>query len=247
LACLPRDSGSGLNVGRRLRAPMSAPGSWSRGRRRFCSETFIAGETPMSVNFDVIALPREAVGKGASRRLRRSGQVPAIVYGGHQEPEMISVSHNELLKHLEHEAFYSHVLNLRLGESTTAVVLKDLQRHPAKPFILHVDFLRVTQDEKLRMSVPLHFVNEAKCKGVKAGGQVSHHLTEVEISCLPKDLPEFIEVDMTEMEVGDTLHLSELKLPQGVELLHASEEPVVVVHGPRGGGDEEEASEDAAS
>lgn len=202
----------------------------------------------MSVDFDVIALPREAVGKGASRRLRRSGQVPAIIYGGHQEPEMISVAHNELLKHLEHEAFYSHVLNLRLGDGTTSVVLKDLQRHPAKPFILHVDFMRVTQGEKLRMMVPLHFVNEAKCKGVKAGGQVSHSLTEVEVICLPKHLPEFIEVDMTEMEVGAILHLSELSLPEGVELAHPSEEPVVVVHGPRGGGDEdEEASEDAAS
>lgn len=160
---------------------------------------------------------------------------------------MVSVAHNELLKHLEHEAFYSHVLNLRLGDSSTSVVLKDLQRHPAKPFILHVDFLRVTQGEKLRMMVPLHFVNEAKCKGVKAGGQVSHSLTEVEVICLPKHLPEFIEVDMTEMEVGAILHLSELSLPEGVELAHPSEEPVVVVHGPRGGGDEDESSEDAAS
>lgn len=196
----------------------------------------------MSVDFDVIALPREAAGKGASRRLRRSGQVPAIVYGGHQEPEMISVAHNELLKHLEHEAFYSHVLNLRLGDSTTPVVLKDLQRHPAKPFILHVDFMRVTQDEKLRMTVPLHFVNEDRCRGVKAGGQISHSLTEVEVVCLPKDLPECIEVDMTEMEVGAILHLSELSLPQGVELAHPSEEPVVMVHGPRGGSNEDAAS-----
>lgn len=200
----------------------------------------------MSVDFNVIGQPREGTGKGASRRLRRTGQVPAIVYGGHQEPEMISVAHNELLKHLDHEAFYSHILNLQVGETTTSVVLKDLQRHPAKPFILHVDFMRVTQDEKLRMMVPLHFINEAKCKGIKAGGQTSHTMTEVEVLCLPKDLPEFIEIDMTEMEVGAILHLSELTLPQGVELAHPSDEPVVSVHGARGGSDEDEESEEDA-
>ncbi|NEV62988.1 50S ribosomal protein L25/general stress protein Ctc [Thiorhodococcus minor] len=199
----------------------------------------------MSVDFEVVAQPREAAGKGASRRLRREGLVPAIVYGAHKEPEAISVPHNEILKHLEHEAFYSHVLDLKVGDASTKVVLKDLQRHPAKPFIMHVDFMRVSQDEKIKMIVPLHFVNEAKCKGVKAGGSVSHSLTEVEISCLPRDLPEFIEVDMTELEVGGIVHLSELQLPAGVELAHAPDpdEPVVVVHGARAGGDEEESEE----
>ena len=114
----------------------------------------------MSVNFDVAAVPRSDTGKGASRRLRRQGLVPAIVYGGHQDPLMVSLRHNEVLRHLEHESFYSHVLNLKVGEDSSAtVVLKDLQRHPAKPFILHVDFMRVSQDEKLRMVVPLHFLN----------------------------------------------------------------------------------------
>ncbi|WP_043751463.1 50S ribosomal protein L25/general stress protein Ctc [Imhoffiella purpurea] len=196
----------------------------------------------MSVNFDVIAQPRAESGKGASRRLRRSGRVPAIVYGAHEEPEMVSVSHNELLKHLEHEAFYSHILDLKLGDRSAKVVLKDLQRHPAKPFILHVDFMRVSQGETLKMVVPLHFLNEDTCKGVKAGGQVSHNITEVEIVCLPKDLPEFIAVDLSELEVGAIVHLSELSMPEGVALSHVPDpdEPVVVVHGARAGGDEEE-------
>lgn len=197
----------------------------------------------MSVSFEVNAQPRTGTGTGASRRLRRTGLVPAIVYGAHQDPEMVSVSHNELLKHLEHEAFYSHVLDLKVGDEVTKVVLKDMQRHPAKPFILHVDFMRVSQDEKLKMVVPIHFVNEDKCKGVKLGGVASHTITEVEIVCLPKDLPEFIAVDMSEMEIGSIVHLSELVLPEGVALAHAPDpdEPVVVIHGARGGEEGEEA------
>lgn len=196
----------------------------------------------MSVSFEVNAQPRTGTGTGASRRLRRNGLVPAIVYGAHQDPEMVSVSHNELLKHLEHEAFYSHVLDLRVGDSLTKVVLKDMQRHPAKPFILHVDFMRVSQDEKLKMVVPLHFVNQDTCKGVKLGGVASHNITEVEIVCLPRDLPEFIAVDMAEMEIGSIVHLSELVLPGGVVLAHAPDpdEPVVLIHGARGGEETEE-------
>ena len=200
----------------------------------------------MSVSFEVIAQPRATTGKGASRRLRRAGLVPAIVYGAHQEPEMLTLSHNELIKHLEHEAFYSHVLDLKVGESTTKVVLKDMQRHPARPFVLHVDFMRVSLDEKLRMTVPLHFVNEEKSKGVKLGGQASHNITEVEVVCLPQDLPEFIAVDMLDMEIGDIIHLSEVQLPAGVSLAHTPDpdEPVVVIHGARGGSDEDEAAAD---
>lgn len=196
----------------------------------------------MSVNFNVIAQPRVASGKGASRRLRRTGLVPAIVYGAHLEPEMVSVSHNELLKHLEHEAFYSHILDLAIGDTTTKVVLKDMQRHPAKPFVLHVDFLRISQNEKLRMMVPIHFLNEENCRGVKIGGQASHKITEVEVLCLPQDLPEYISVDLTNLEIGDTVHLSALSLPAGVELVHQqhdADEPVVVIHGARGGSDDE--------
>jgi large subunit ribosomal protein L25 len=195
----------------------------------------------MSVNFDVLAEPRSDTGKGASRRLRRQGLIPAIVYGGHQEPQMISLRHNMILRHLEHESFYSHVLNLKIGDLEAPVVLKDLQRHPAKPFILHADFMRVSQDEKLRMVVPLHFLNVEKSPGVKAGGNASHTMTEIEISCLPKDLPEYIGLDIAAMEVGDIIHLSEIPLPEGVSLAHApdADEPVVVMHAAHAGAETE--------
>ncbi len=191
----------------------------------------------MSETFEVVAQQRTDEGKGASRRLRREGLVPGIVYGGHQDPQMISVVHSDLIHQLESEAFYSSLLDLKLGDATTKVVLKDLQRHPAKPFVLHVDFQRVSMQEKLRMTVPLHFENEATAVGVKKGGVVSHNLTEVEITCLPKDLPEYIAVDMARMDVGDIIHVSELVLPGGVELTHAlePETPVVMVHAGYGG------------
>jgi large subunit ribosomal protein L25 len=197
----------------------------------------------MIEKFQVQAEPRSDAGKGASRRLRRAGQVPAIVYGAHQEPEMISLSHNEMIQHLEHEAFYSHLLTLKMGNKVQSVVLKALQRHPAKPFILHADFQRVQADEKLRMTVPIHFLNEANCMGVKlGGGVVSHSLNEIEISCLPKDLPEYIAIDLVDLELGDIIHLSEVPLPAGVELAQAPDPdvPVVVIHSGHGGGGEEE-------
>jgi large subunit ribosomal protein L25 len=196
----------------------------------------------MSERFDVIAKVRSDGGKGASRRLRREGLVPGIVYGGHQDPQMISVPHSELDRQLKNEAFYSSLLDLKIDDSTTQVVLKDLQRHPAKPFVLHVDFQRVSREDKLRMTVPIHFENEATAVGVKAGGKVSHNLTEIEITCLPADLPEYIAVDMSAMAVGDILHVSELRLPEGVELTHAvePETPVVMVHAGYGGAAAEE-------
>ncbi|MEJ2692933.1 MAG: 50S ribosomal protein L25/general stress protein Ctc, partial [Candidatus Thiodiazotropha sp.] len=172
----------------------------------------------MSANFEVIAQSRSDTGKGASRRLRRSGILPGIVYGAHQEPIMISLKHHELIHALKNEAFYSNLLTLKVDGKSETVVLKDLQRHPAKPFILHVDFQRVQADEKIRLHVPIHFVNEDACPGIKAGGQASHVMSDVEIACLPKDLPEFIEVDMSKLEMGAILHASELALPSGVEL-----------------------------
>ena len=194
----------------------------------------------MIETFELIAESRSDTGKGASRRLRRMGMVPGIVYGGHKDPEMISLGHNALLRHLEHEAFYSHVLTLKVGAVESQVVLKDLQRHPAKPFVMHADFQRVSANEKLRMMVPIHFINQSSSQGVKAGGQISHNLTEVEISCLPQDLPEFIAVDMTEMGLGEILHLSELPLPSGVTLAHAPDPdvPVVIIHTGHIGGEE---------
>ena len=190
----------------------------------------------MTISFEIAAVPRSDAGKGASRRLRRTGLVPGIIYGGHKEPEMISVVHNELLQHLEHEAFYSHILTVDVGGNKQQVVLKDMQRHPSKPFVLHLDLLRITADEKIRVHVPLHFVNESKAPGVKMGGAVSHQLVDVEVSCLPRDLPEFIEIDMSELQMGDAVHLSEIKLPPGVEIpalaSEGAEDLVVVnIHG----------------
>jgi len=189
----------------------------------------------MSASFVVNAQPRQDAGKGASRRLRRRGLVPAIVYGAHREPEMVSLVHNELVRHLEEEAFYSQVLDLEVGDKTEKVVIKDLQRHPARPFVLHLDFQRVSADEKIRMMVPLHFLNESSATGVKDGGVVSRNLTEVEVSCLPKDLPRYIEIDMTEMAIGDSVHLSQIPLSEGVALAHAPDPdvPIVTIHGAR--------------
>ncbi len=206
----------------------------------------------MSDVFEVAAQPRTDTGKGASRRLRRTGLVPGIVYGGNAEPMMISVRHNELERQLDYEAFYSSLLDLQLGGETTKVVLKDLQRHPAKPFLLHVDFLRVSRDEKLRLTLPIHFLNEEGCPGVKAGGKVSHNITEIEVSCLPADLPEFLSVDMAGMNVGDIVHVAELQLPPNVELTHSiePETPVVMIYTPQvaaTGDDESEEGEADAS
>ncbi|MBK5930376.1 50S ribosomal protein L25/general stress protein Ctc [Halochromatium salexigens] len=189
----------------------------------------------MSDVFEVAAQPRSDTGKGASRRLRRTGLVPGIVYGGNDEPAMIAVPHSELERQLDYEAFYSSLLDLKLGNKTTKVVLKDLQRHPAKPFLLHVDFLRVSRDEKLRLTVPIHFVNEEGCPGLKMGGTISHNITEIEISCLPGNLPEYLSVDMAEMTLGDVIHVSELNLPPEVELTHSldPETPVVMIFAPQ--------------
>lgn len=199
----------------------------------------------MSERFEIQAQARSDAGKGASRRLRRTGLIPGIVYGGNQAPQMISLSHSDLLLNLEREAFYSSLLDLKIDGQPTTVVLKDLQRHPAKPFIQHVDFQRTSQDEKLRMVVPIHFENEEICAGVKKRGKVSHNLTEIEVTCLPADLPEFIAVDMTDLEVGAVVHVADLQLPSGVELTSAQDPgtPVVMVVAGFGGGDDETVSE----
>ncbi len=197
----------------------------------------------MSAEFEVNAKSRSDMGKGASRRLRRSGMLPGIVYGAHQDPTMISLMHHEMVHALENEAFYSNLLTLKLDGKQETVVLKDLQRHPAKPFIMHVDFQRVQADEKIRLHVPIHFINEESCPGIKAGGQASHVMSDVEISCLPKDLPEFIAVDMSKLEMGAIVHASELELPAGVELAasEGGEDPIVVtIHATHRGEEESE-------
>ena len=187
----------------------------------------------MQDNFEIVAVSRGDQGKGASRRLRREGLVPGIIYGAGKDPEMFSTKHNELLHHLENEAFYSHILDVKVDGRGQMVVLRDLQRHPSKPFVLHVDLMRVRMDEEIRMTVPLHFEGEEGCPGVKLGGTVLRGMTDVEIECLPKDLPEFIAVDVSQMEIDDVIHLSQVVIPQGVTLAGADQvdeenDPVVV-------------------
>ncbi len=206
----------------------------------------------MSVNFVLEAEPRTDLGKGASRRLRRTGMVPAVIYGAGKEPVSISLKHNELQHSLENEAFYSHILTVKLGKDEEQAILKDLQRHPSKPVIMHMDLQRVSANEKLRLHAPLHFINEDTAPGVKAGGLVAHSQTEIEISCLPKDLPEFIEVDLAELELDASIHLSEIKLPAGVEaveLMHGEghDPSIVSIHLARGGKEADEAEEGGAA
>jgi large subunit ribosomal protein L25 len=178
----------------------------------------------MSVEtFEITATSRSDAGKGASRRLRHQGQVPGIVYGGDQPPQSISLNNNEMVKHLAHESFYSHVLELKVDGVAQSVILKALQRHVYRSgVILHVDFQRVVAGQALHVHVPLHFIGEEHSPGAKRGGVISHLLNEVEVSCLPKDLPEFIEVDVGALDIGDGLHLSDLTLPEGVSLLALS-------------------------
>jgi large subunit ribosomal protein L25 len=177
---------------------------------------------------------RDNMGKGASRRLRRlEGQVPAIVYGGDKEPLTISLPHKDLSRALEDEAFYSHIVTIKIGRKSEKVILKDLQRHPAKPIIVHADFLRVSAKEKINVKVPLHFLNAESSKGVKLeGGSVITQLNELEVSTLPKNLPEFIEVDLLEVGAGDTLHISDVVLPKGVEsvaLSHGADHDLAIL------------------
>jgi len=191
----------------------------------------------MNVSFELAADVRSDLGKGASRRLRHTNKVPAVLYGAHKEPTYLLLNHDDVVKRLEHESFYSHILTLKVNGKSERAVLKDLQRHPSKPRVMHMDFQRVSETEKLRMHVPLHFINAETAPGVKqSGGIVSHVLIDVEIVCLPKDLPEFIEVDLAHLELGHAVHLSDLKLPAGVQLtalMHDDDQPVASIHLPR--------------
>lgn len=188
----------------------------------------------MSTLFELNAEPREVLGKGASRRLRRAGKVPAILYGGSQEPQALVLNHLDFINRLQNEAIYSHVLTLKVGGRTESAILRDLQRHPFKPLVLHIDFLRVSADRELRVRAPLRFLNEETAHGVKQqGGMVSRALIDLEIVCLPKDLPEFIAVDIADLKIGDGIHLSQIALPAGVVLATqieaGSEQDAVVV------------------
>jgi large subunit ribosomal protein L25 len=192
----------------------------------------------MKTSFELVADPRDGVqGKGASRRLRRSGKVPAILYGGKQEPRQILLDHQNLLTLLVNERFYSSILSLKINGQAQPAILKDVQRHPAKNQILHMDLQRVLENEKVRMTIPLHFKGAAVSPGVKTqGGVVSHLLNDVQVSCLPKDLPEYLEIDLSEMSINDMKRLSDIPLPAGVELValsHGRDEAVVSIHHPR--------------
>lgn len=167
-------------------------------------------------NFKLDASVRTDLGKGASRRLRREDKLPGIIYGGDEAPVSITLDHNKVNNSADFEAFYSHVLEINLDGKVVEVLVKDMQRHPFKPKITHIDFQRVIAGQDVHTNVPLHFVNEESSAAVKAGGIAEHHVTEIEVTCQPKDLPEFIEVDMAGVEMGQTLHLSDLTLPAGV-------------------------------
>ncbi len=208
----------------------------------------------MSVDFTLNAELRDEQqqGKGASRRLRKLGKVPAIIYGGGEEPVSITFDHDKLAHSLEQEAFYSHILTVEVAGKSQRAILRDLQRHPYKTTVLHMDLLRVREDTAINVHVPLHFLNEDTCPGVKLeGGVISHNIVEVEISCLPKDLPEFIEVDAAELKLNDSLHLSDIKVPDGVtivELAHGEghDHVVVSVHVKRAVEEEPIATDEAA-
>jgi large subunit ribosomal protein L25 len=200
----------------------------------------------MAVEFQLNAELRTDMGKGASRRLRRAGKVPGILYGGKKEPSPVTFPHKDVAKSLEHEAFYSHILTVNVDGSAEMAVLKDLQRHPFKPLIMHLDLQRVTETDKIRVHVPLHFIGEDVAPGVKLrSGIVNHLMKHIDVTCLAKDLPEYIEVDVSPLDVGESVHISDLKLPSGVEipgLVTGSEHdlPVVTVVLPRAAVETEE-------
>ena len=199
----------------------------------------------MADEFQIEAQRRDKYGTSANRRLRHNNQVPAVVYGS-GETIAISVKANELSHHLENEAFYSHILTLKMDGKEERVILRELQRHPSKDRVIHLDLLRVSEDQAIRVHVPIHFINEEICTGVKQqGGVVSHLQNDVEISCLPRYLPEFIEVNVEQMELGNSLHLSDIQLPEHVEIValaysEANDNAIVSINIPRVSANEEE-------
>jgi len=211
----------------------------------------------MAQEFTLQAFPRDVKGKGASRRLRRvERKIPAIVYGGEgKEAQSITLWHNDLKKAIENEAFFSHIITLDIDGKKEDVIMKDLQRHPFKPILTHADFLRVEKGHKITVQVPIHFLNEEAAPAVKLqGGIISREAMEVEVVCLPDDLPEYIEVDLNDVQLDQIVHLSDLKMPKGVEVVALQQgadhdHPVVSISTPKGkkggAGDAEDGGEDA--
>jgi large subunit ribosomal protein L25 len=191
----------------------------------------------MRIAFELNAEPRDEQGKGASRRLRHSGKVPAILYGAHIEPTRLALEHHKLLPLVADEKFFSSIISIKVGEKNQPAVVKDVQMHPARNAVMHVDLQRVLENEKIRLHVPIHFKGAAAAPGVKTqGGVVSHHMADMEVVCLPKDLPEYIELDISAMNLNDTLYLADIKVAEGVTisaLAHGANPPVVSIHAPR--------------
>jgi large subunit ribosomal protein L25 len=203
----------------------------------------------MKTAFVIGADLREMQGKGASRRLRHKGKVPAILYGGHKEPRALVLDQQNLLTMIDNEKFYSSIVQIKVGEQTQEAIVKDIQMHPAKNTVVHVDLLRVVPNEKIRIHLPIHFKGESISPGVKTqGGVVSHRLSDVEVTCLPQDLPEYLELDLSAMSLNETKFLSDIPLPKGVEIVGLAggkNPPVVSVHAPRA--EEPEAVAEAAA
>ncbi len=192
----------------------------------------------MEASFEFEAEIRSEAGTRAARRLRRANKVPAVLYGGDQSPVMLVLEKNQVDKNLEQEAVFSHILTLKLpGTQGVQAILKDVYRHPSKESVMHLDFQRVKADEEIRVHVPLHFVGQEMSIGVKKGGILLHKMIEVEVACLPRHLPEYIEVDLTDLDMGETLHLGDLAVPEGVTIVELAHEggaaiPVVTVQPP---------------
>lgn len=198
----------------------------------------------MASSFVLEAEARTDLGRGNARRVRVAGKVPAILYGVGTEPRALLLDHNKVLKALENEATYSHILTIRVDGAEETAILKDIQRHPSRPVILHMDFQRVSESQKVRVHVPIHFLNEDTSVGVKRGGVVAHSMADIEVSCLPQRLPEFIAVDLAKLDIGQSIHLSDIRMPGGVEsveLLHGADHDQVVVAIKAGRGAAEEA------
>lgn len=200
----------------------------------------------MTMQYELVAELREQTGKSANRRLRRESKVPAVLFGGGKPSAALVLDHNFVYRALQQEGFYSHILTVKVGKSSERAVLKDVQRNPGRAQIMHLDLQRVSETEKLHLHIPLHFLGEDVAPGVKQGGGIiSHHMIEVEVSCLPKDLPEFIAVDISQLGLNEAVHLSDLNVPEAVELVELSrgaehDPPVVSIHLPRVAVEEEE-------
>ena len=191
----------------------------------------------MAQLFDLIAEFRDGKGRGASRRLRRTGKVPAIIYVGGKDPVSITFKHDELMHKMDNESFYSSILNVKVGEKSQAAILKDVQRHPAKRLIMHIDLQRIVEDQAIKMNVPIHYLGEEDAVGVRdGGGTVTKMVNDVEVTCLPKDLPEYLELDISHLGLDEMMYITDVKLPEGVEIVglaQAEEEqaqPIVSIH-----------------